>query len=424
MDQIKQIQVELKKEDDSILTPWQIQDFISTLASNYYKLDLINEISKQINNGVSEENIFIINESFNYNNKYVFLNRSNRLNLNDIEDFKHFFHFGNPISLIPNEDMNTMSLKFSIFRDLNNYLYSKGESRIDKAKFQVVAIQKNSSFEDIIKLVKFKKETSKDIKERMNTDIKDIENKYVKLVKERNSHEIQINTFKTCIENNKLDDNEEYIDIKEKYFNEFEKCFTRLERPIVGIYNVDKRVVEILSSSFIMKDSRDERFLDIKEISHNSPTYVNLFVGIAFATPLLILFANIITEKIKGNDEIEDIKYSAVEESIRFVHEEHEDEALMSKVEACEKLDDEIEVLLNELVKKEELKGYEKIEKTYSKNLMYSMSNNIESKTVENIKEYGFQNKELSAKIIDFKDIKKKRNTVKIEKINNKEMKK
>ncbi|MGL5614438.1 hypothetical protein [Cetobacterium sp.] len=49
MSAVKQIELELRKEDDGILTPWEIQDFIGTLASNYYKLDLINEISKKIN---------------------------------------------------------------------------------------------------------------------------------------------------------------------------------------------------------------------------------------------------------------------------------------------------------------------------------------------------------------------------------------
>ena len=78
----KRLEIELKRDKDKIFTPWQIQDFIGKLASTYYKLDLINSISNKINLGVKKENIFIIDESFKYQNSYDFLKTSMKRILN------------------------------------------------------------------------------------------------------------------------------------------------------------------------------------------------------------------------------------------------------------------------------------------------------------------------------------------------------
>ncbi|MEQ6931208.1 hypothetical protein [Clostridium perfringens] len=397
---MRQIQIELKKNDDSILTPWQIQDFISILASNYYKLDLINEISKKINEGTSEENIFIINESFNYKISYNFLKKSNILDLKTEEGFKHFFHLGNPISLIPNTKINDLSLKFSLFRELNTYLFKKGQPRIDKDKFHEVVFKNNSDiFNEIIKLIKLEKNTDIDLKKRIKNDINDIKKKYIKLLNKRKYDEIRISSFKKLIKENKLDDKKEYEDIEEKYFNTFENYFIKLERPIVGIYKVDKQEVEILSSSFIMKDSRDERFLDIKQISHNSPTYVNIFIGTVIATPLLIMLGNIIVDKVKKCTE---------NENNGFIQENNSEDILCEKLSGLENKYKKQKKLLNKLIEIENLNSHEKIENEYSKDRITSMADKIETKTVENIKSYGFENENLKSKIINFKDIHKK----------------
>ena len=390
---MKQIQIELKKNDDSILTPWQIQDFISTLASNYYKIDLINEISKKINEGIGEENIFIINESFNYKTSYNFLKKSNKLNLKTVEDFKHFFHFGNPISLIPNIKISDLSLKFSFFRELNNYLFKKGEPRINKDKFHEVVFENNDTFNEIVNLIKFKKSTDIVSKKRIREDINDLKKKYIKLLDKRKRDEIRISSFKELIKNNKLDDEKIYKDIEEKYFNTFESYFTRLERPIVGIFNVDKQEVEILSSSFIVKDSRDERFLDIKQISHNSPTYVNIFAGAVIASPLLIMLGNIIVDKIEKNTKGKKNK---------FIQENNDEDILDEELDELEKEYENKTKLLEELIEVESLNNYKKIGNKYSRDRLTLMVNEVETKTVKNIKSYGFENENLKSKIIKF----------------------
>ena len=77
---IKRIKLKLKSEDSTTLSGWQLQEFIKNVNKGYCKLDIINEISRLINQGEKPENIIIINifnfimiflVKININSKYV-----------------------------------------------------------------------------------------------------------------------------------------------------------------------------------------------------------------------------------------------------------------------------------------------------------------------------------------------------------------
>lgn len=387
----KHIEVELYRDNGEILTPWQIQDFISKLANNYYKLDLINNISKRINSGVDKEKFIIMNESFNYKNNYGFLKESNLLDLNNLSEFKHFYHFGKPIPMFPMEDIYKLNLKFSLFSELNYYLGQKNFKKISKDDFHKVVFEDTQDYSEIFKLLKI---NNLKIDEKEKVRIReDINNKFDKYKEELNKFNLdkeKINIVKELIKNNNYTELEKYEDIERKYFKTFTDTLSRLERPIVGIYDIEKRSVEILGSSFISKKTRDERFLDLKEISHNSPTFVHMFIGISFALPILIMMKNIASTK--KNSKNGDLIDKQVEFKINEI------------INNNNKFDESMKELEN-ILEEEDLYAHESIEDNFYKQNISQLYNDIVNKSVENFNEYGFENKELSSKIIKFEDI-------------------
>lgn len=388
----KKLEIEFKRSSDKIFTPWQIQDFIAKLASTYYKLDLINSISNKLKLGIKQEDIFIIEESFNYNNCYKFLEKTNKLYLNNEKDFKSFYHFGNPISMFPSDDILNLNFKFKLFRDLNKYLGSKHIEKIDKTSFHEVVFDKRDiTGEKIYNLaIKQIKDLDKAKRERFKKDLIEIKNKYDNMFSEYRKSEFAIASFKSLIISNELDYEEikEKETIEEEYFCGFTKYFNRLDRPIVGIYYSEANMVELLGSSFIYKKSRDERFLDIKEISHNSPPYCHLFIGLAFVAPTIVLIKNIIEanrknmfsnsneEKIKELEEKNKVYYDSIKE-------------------------------LEALVQEEDLDSHKDISNEYTKGDIQTIFDQILYKATENIQDCGFENSNLKSNIIDFKKFKK-----------------
>lgn len=383
----KRLEMELKRDKDKIFTPWQIQDFIGKLASTYYKLDLINSISNKINLGVKKENIFIIDESFKYQNSYDFLKTSNKLNLNNEKDFKCFYHFGNPVSMNPDTTILILNLKFKLFRDLNKCLGNKKVDKIEKKLFHNVVLNSNNEIGDEILNLAFENIESieKSKKERIKQELIEIQRRYEREYEKYTKDELSINSFKSIINSENLDEEElaKYQEIEDKYFKEFKRYFNKLDRPIVGIYMPETNSVELLGASFINKKSRDERFLDIKEISHNSPPYCHLFMGLAFVTPTIILIKNIIEANSKK------INNSSNQTKILELEEKNE------------KYKDSIEEL-ERLIEEEHLEEYKKISNGYTQNSIEDMHGQVIEKSIKNIKECGFENDNLSSNIILF----------------------
>lgn len=388
----KKLEMELKRNSNKIFTPWQIQEFIAKLASTYYKLDLINSISNRLNLEVKQEQIFIIDESFKYNNRYKFLEKSDKLNLNNEKEFKNFYHFGNPISMFSSSIIMNLNLKFKLFRDLNKYLGNKQIEKIDKSAFHETIfdnsdIKGNKIFNLALQNLK---SIDKPKQERFKNDLVDIKEKYEKLFDEYKNNELSIDLFKSNIRSNefKQESLNKFEGIEYKYFKKFTRYFNRLERPIVGIYLPETNTVELLGSSFINKQSRDERFLDIKEISHNSPPYSHLFIGLAFAAPIVIMIKNIIESNKKK------ILNSKNQEKINELEEKNKN---------YYKSIEELELLIEE----ETLKKHKDISNEYTQNNMQQIYNEVIKKTTKNIKDCGFENNNLSSNVIEFEKYKK-----------------
>lgn len=394
--QKKKLELKLYRDTDEILTSWQIQDFISNLSSTYYKLDLINSICNKINLGVKEEEIFIIDESFKYNNSYKFLAKSKILKLNNKSDFKHFYHFGKPIGLFYNEKLSKLNIMFSIFEEINCYLGKKGLNKISKDKFHDVILECIDNgikiFIDLIYLYNKDEEKISDIVNNIKVNIID---KYEEKLKELENNKENIRKVKDVILNKDSQsmNEKDFEFIEKKYFKRFFDYFMKLQRPIIGIYKEDKNEIEILSSSFIIKNCRDEKFLDIKQISHNSPTYINIMIGAIYALPITILLTNIIDIKNKSFKEKsdDDINKKKLEEA---------------RKNTCEITKDIKE--LEKLIHNENLEEHRKVENEYSNRSFNELNRNIMDRTLENIRNYGFENEKLESNIVDFEQVRKK----------------
>lgn len=388
----KKLEIELKRNTNKIFTPWEIQEFIAKLASTYYKLDLINAISNNLNSGIKQEQIFIIDESFKYNYSYKFLQESDKLDLNNEKDFKNFYHFGNPISMFPSSNIMNLNLKFKLFRDLNKYLGSKQIEKIDKSFFHKVIFEDSDikgynifelSLQNLDSI-----DSSK--RERIENDLFDIKEKYEEMFNEYKKNEVHIDLFKSKVHSNEFEQESlnKFEGIEDKYFKKFTSYFNKLERPMVGIYLPEINKIELLGSSFINRKSRDERFLDIKEISHNSPPYAHLFIGLAFVLPTVIMVKNIIgSNKKKISNSKNQEKINELEEKNKIYYKSIE----------------ELESLINE----KNLEEHKAIANEYTQNNVQEMYDQAIEKATKNIKDCGFENDKLSSKVIDFKEYKK-----------------
>ncbi|MDO5794821.1 MAG: hypothetical protein Q4Q00_11630, partial [Turicibacter sp.] len=147
----ERLEVLLKKSSDYVMSTWEVQDFLNKISSNYYKLDLLNELNKVINEGTSLKQIVIFDKSFDFNQKYEFLKDTSVIYLTSNSGVKNFFHLGLPIGLLPQTKLIELRIKYILFRDINTYLNSIKVDRLDKSQLKEITF---TSFEEAISLIR------------------------------------------------------------------------------------------------------------------------------------------------------------------------------------------------------------------------------------------------------------------------------
>ena len=120
---IGRIEIQLKSDNVKPLSGWQLQEFINNINKGYSKLDLINEISKLLNEGENPENIIIINKSYEINNTYSYLKKANEIDLNKDSMVEKFYNLGRPISMYPNEFIKKIEIIFNLYEKLFSLSY-------------------------------------------------------------------------------------------------------------------------------------------------------------------------------------------------------------------------------------------------------------------------------------------------------------
>ncbi|MGH0487823.1 hypothetical protein ACQVPJ_26130 [Bacillus mycoides] len=309
------LSVTLKRDKDDLLSSWQISNLLSQISSQYYKNELLNTISLALNDGIQPENLFILNDSFHINNSY---SKLGILNLNNSPDIKSFYHLGRPTSLLPNEKLFKIALVFDCFRQVNEKLSNQKVTSMNKDLLLdfTTAIHSNNDLLNILDEIKthahncLKNEDTNRVQtiQKINKVITDSQTEFEKYENNKLTLDLMIDDIK-----NKMYDtsqNKKYKELETEYFNIFFSKFHNLKRPIVGIFYPESNKIQILCSNFINKKNRDERFLDIKTISHNSPYLIDFIIGTSIALPLLKVLI-LIKEKNKLNKKNQQLDLTA-----------------------------------------------------------------------------------------------------------------
>lgn len=300
---INRIGIELKSDSDNPLSGWQFQELISNLNKGYSKLDLVNEISRLLNKGVSPENIIIMNKSYEINNKYKYLRGTGEIDLNKADKVKCFYHLGRPISMYPNDYIKMIEIIFKLY-DKSYTLFKKHKIENVSKKNLIKYIDKKQEFDKIID--QFQKDLMKNIdlevedkaeaeaiKNTINTYIDNSKQQY-KLYSEditsiKKFEDIKDKEFLELSEDNR----KLFSEMEKKYYNEFFKKFKKLDRPIILQYDNYSNKLSVIRKEYMLNDIESDNFLDYKSYSHNSPFIINLIGGSCISLIFALFYKSI-----------------------------------------------------------------------------------------------------------------------------------
>lgn len=387
-DTTKKLEVKLVRNEESLLTSWQISDFISQLTKHYYKNELLNTISLALKHGVSPKNIIIFEDSFEINNPYA--NLRDLLNFEKTLDVRTFYHLGEPISMFPNQEIIAINSVFSYFRRINKILGSNRIPRISKNMLQkyYAKIRDKQSHESIIDEIETLAFSY--VQESANPNINEetFDKRVKKLTKESLSsyskYEKELETIQILSDKLEANDtdtfkNNKYQQLERDYYNSFFSKFEGLKRPIVGIFNNETQEVQILCQGFLTKAKHDSsRFLDMKSISHNSPYEALFTIGIPIVVPLISVLNVAITTRSLDNEYTEsEAKRELAENNV---------------IETLRRLDSLTDI--------EEIKAVEEIPQEYIKNNIKEVRELNSRRFQEPIEKYGFVNCKIEVNVI------------------------
>jgi hypothetical protein len=397
----KQFEIKLKRKTCDLLSPWEISNFVSKLTNSYYKNELINTVALALNQGINSEDIFVINKSFSIKTKYSYLQKTSILDLNNLTDLKNFYYLGNTISMIPNEKLFNLNCIFDMFRKINEYLGKVGTGKIsaDRLKIyfdMVKAYDLGKAIEQILLDAKQKIAISEKSREQIKLYIGELDKIYTRINNEiinYKNDKFYIDIIKKSIISNmqlgkEQEEDETYRKIERTHFKRFYNLLNEgLDRPIVGIYHNETNKIQILGSSHMTKDVESSTFLDIKEISHNSPPIVNFFIGINIVIPLMILVNNQI---------------------MKLENRKRENRISENDIKIKEKFD-AIKEQLTILQQNDEMQAVNEIPMDYLRENMDNLSEQISNKIAQSIKNYNFDNKSMEINVIDFEEKRKEK---------------
>ncbi|GGI18488.1 hypothetical protein [Gottfriedia solisilvae] len=395
----KRYVVKLSQTTNKPVKAWRITDFIEKVNNSYYKQELLKEIKERLNQGENPANIIILDKSFNIHKAYRGIGT---LKLNTINGSKKLYHYGKPYSLYPNKKIILINNIFSTFSELYS-LFNKHGVRLDKSILNTVIQQafNNENELDISKLyseiefgyMSFEEEDPllKKLKVKVNEELENLKSNIKLDLQEANTY-VDIDSLiddELSLKNNFND--EDYKKLYNCFPNKFANYFVNITRPIVGVYNVDKNTVEVLGVNFIKKNGHDDKQIDLKSVSHNSPFTVILVAGITLINSIYQMHCNKF-DKTKIESEEEGI-YSVLQEFDLNDDEDDEDDDIFEKeisegkiaLERWQKTKEQLEIAIQENGQsiEEELDKIENTEVSSVVNIGHSIDftiNNIEIK--------------------------------------------
>ncbi len=387
---IGRIEIQLKSDNVKPLSGWQLQEFINNINKGYSKLDLINEISKLLNEGENPENIIIINKSYEINNTYSYLKKANEIDLNKDSMVEKFYNLGRPISMYPNEFIKKIEIIFNLYEKLFSLFRSNKIPTISKRKLKTYI---NLDFNDAITLLKRDAEQiireqeniDSDKSENLKRDANELVKKSIENYKNYRNADIKIKEFNELVnkEFKQLNDEEKvlFIDMEKNYYNKFFKALRDVDRPIILKYDEKNNKMSVVKKEYMLNDIESNNFLDYKDYSHNSPFVVTIIAGIIIIPILALLYKGIKQEKL---------------------NEEKEKELELQE----EKLNNEMRSIIMQLAESEELNQVKQVQNNFLKNKLLDADERVKKHTITTLKQKGVMNNNI---VINFAEERAKR---------------
>lgn len=387
---IGRIEIQLKSDNVKPLSGWQLQEFINNINKGYSKLDLINEISKLLNEGENPENIIIINKSYEINNTYSYLKKANEIDLNKDSMVEKFYNLGRPISMYPNEFIKKIEIIFNLYEKLFSLFRSNKIPTISKRKLKTYI---NLDFNDAITLLKRDAEQiireqeniDSDKSENLKRDANELVKKSIENYKNYRNADIKIKEFNELVnkEFKQLNDEEKvlFIDMEKNYYNKFFKALRDVDRPIILKYDEKNNKMSVVKKEYMLNDIESNNFLDYKDYSHNSPFVVTIIAGIIIIPILALLYKGIKQEKL---------------------NEEKEKELELQE----EKLNNEMRSIIMQLAESEELNQVKQVQNNFLKNKLLDADERVKKHTKTTLKQKGVMNNNI---VINFAEERAKR---------------
>lgn len=364
---IRRIKLKLKSEQSKPLSGWELQEFIKTMNKGYSKLDLINEISKLINEGEKPENIIIIDKSYDINHTYGYLKNTDKIDLNKKSMVENFYYLGTPVSMYPNKKIKEIGIVFSLYREIYTIFNRENIPGIEKDKLKeyinldineaITTIERDSK-NIMAKLKTANKNIFNATKDKLNEKISSAR----KELNEYTADEYKREVFKKIndIERKELKDEDKllYSNLERKYYNKFFKLLNEVDRPIILQYQEEDNKLKVIKKEYILNDVESENFLDFKDYSHNSPFVITIIAGVTISLILGILHKT--SEDDKKNEEKE------------VENKEIEDE-----------IDKTIENIILKLANSPELNNTDKVEDKFVKDKLEKSKDRV-NKNIEN----------------------------------------
>ena len=387
---IGRIEIQLKSDNVKPLSGWQLQEFINNINKGYSKLDLINEISKLLNEGENPENIIIINKSYEINNTYSYLKKANEIDLNKDSMVEKFYNLGRPISMYPNEFIKKIEIIFNLYEKLFSLFRSNKIPTISKRKLKTYI---NLDFNDAITLLKRDAEQiireqeniDSDKSENLKRDANELVKKSIENYKNYRNADIKIKEFNELVnkEFKQLNDEEKvlFIDMEKNYYNKFFKALRDVDRPIILKYDEKNNKMSVVKKEYMLNDIESNNFLDYKDYSHNSPFVVTIIAGIIIIPILALLYKGIKQEKL---------------------NEEKEKELELQE----EKLNNKMRSIIMQLAESEELNQVKQVQNNFLKNKLLDADERVKKHTKTTLKQKGVINNNM---VINFAEERAKR---------------
>lgn len=259
----KRIEIEFISTISDPLPAIDISNFLTELSSLYYKTDLIYSIAIYLKNGGDPKDLLITQGSLS-NSKVT--NDDNVYSLSS--DFDFFYKLGFVVSMSPNEMIYKMKLLTDGYRRINNVLFDSEMRIISRNRFKglIKDIENGLNSNSFYKLKEYaekpnranKKFNSGIIASRIN----EIDKSFIKIKEDCK----RIDEDFDC-----------YGHVIKKYLNTFTYNFSNNQFPMVfrkeGVHYKAFCNYHLHEKAF-----KNNYFFDIKNVSHNSPTEIEIGV--------------------------------------------------------------------------------------------------------------------------------------------------